>query len=99
MEYTYQSCSSDNDSILGESIREGPHKKASANIFLKNKKHKKKRRNKPITDKDSEKRPRSVLDELENYWQKNDQSKGLGKRGILAEHIMEQQARGLKEDK
>jgi len=33
-----------------------------------------------------------VLDELENFWEKNDADKGLAKRGILAEHIMEKQA-------
>ena len=35
----------------------------------------------------------SVLDELENYWEKTEANQG--KRGILAEHIMERQAKDL----
>ena len=34
-------------------------------------------------------KPMSVLDELETFWEKTDASKGVGQRGILAEHIME----------
>ena len=30
----------------------------------------------------------SVLDDLENFWEKNDAIKGISKRGIMAEHIM-----------
>lgn len=37
----------------------------------------------------------SVLDELDSFWEKNDASKGLKQRGILAEHIMERQAQDL----
>lgn len=36
-----------------------------------------------------------MLDELENFWEKNDLDKGLAKRGILAEHIMEKQAKEM----
>ena len=41
------------------------------------------------------KQPVSVLDELENFWEKNDADKGIAKKGILAEHIMEKQMRDL----
>ena len=34
-------------------------------------------------------KPMSVLDELETFWEKTDANKGVGQRGILAEHIME----------
>ena len=34
-------------------------------------------------------KPMSVLDELDHFWEKNDASKGIAPRGILAEHIME----------
>ena len=37
-------------------------------------------------------KPISVLDELDHFWEKNDASKGITPRGILAEHIMEKQA-------
>ena len=61
LEYTYQSDSSDEDSMLRV------NQKASSNIFLKSSRTK-------IDSRNSEKRPRSVLDELEKYWQKKDQS-------------------------
>ena len=44
-------------------------------------------------------RPISVLDVLENYWEKNDASRGVNKRGILAEHLMEKQTQDLKDGK
>ncbi len=43
-------------------------------------------------------KPMSVLDELENFWEKNDASKGVSQKGILAEHIMERQAEELKKN-
>ena len=39
---------------------------------------------------------RNVLDELESYWEQNDANRGVNKKGILAEHIMEHQAEQLK---
>ena len=38
-------------------------------------------------------KPMSVLDELESFWEKTDANRG--KKGILAEHIMESQAHEL----
>ena len=40
-------------------------------------------------------KPISVLDELENYWERNDANRGQARGGILAEHIMERQAQEL----
>lgn len=44
-------------------------------------------------------KPMNVLDELESFWERDEASRGITQRGILAEHIMEKQAEDLKQGK